>query len=201
MAAVLPLVAMGGFAVYAHRRSKAPEVDGSEEDRQVKQQEAIIREYGASAPMFQANWDRYVLMGGIINDGVGLDNRNGGYHADPDWDPLEEIMAKNVALSSFDRADVELSLRTERGEVVPRKRNAMAITLTPEIFDPSRPGVQSEFYVSKWSPAFANPTQIKHAEAKMYEDPENPHELSLRSWNGSQFWDHAPGQSFRYSED
>lgn len=201
MAAVLPLVAMGGFAVFAHRRTQSPETSATEEDRQKEQQRAIIREYGASAPFYQTNWDRAVLMGGIINDGVGFDNREGGYHADPNWDPMEEIASKNVALASFDRADVELALHTQRGEVVPRRRNAMAITLTPEIYDPSRPDARSEFYVSKWSPAFANITQVRRGEAMMYENPENPHELSLRAWNGSQFWDHAPGQSFRYSED
>lgn len=201
MAAVLPFFAMGGFALYAHKTSQPKVASATEEDRQQDQHRAIIQEYGASAAVFQENWDRAVLMGGIINDGVGLNNTDGGYHSDPNWDPMEEVIAKNVALLSFDRSDAELSLHTQRGEVVPRKRNAMAITLTPEIFDPSRPDVRSELYVSKWSPAYANITQMRRAEARMYEDPENPHELSLRSWNGAQFWDRAPGQSFRYSEN
>lgn len=201
MAAVLPLVAMGGFAIYAHKKSQPPEMTASEEDRHKKQHEEIIREYGASAALYQANFDRAVAMGGIINDGVGLDNRDGGYHASPDWDPMQEVTAKQVALSSFDRTDAELALRTQRGEVVPRRRNPIAIALSEELYNPNNPAARSEFYVSKWSPAFANQEQIRKAEEQMRANPENPHELSLRAWNGSQFWEHAAGQSFRYSED
>lgn len=201
MAAVLPFVAMGGFAVYAHKKSQPPQMTASDEDRHKRQHEEIMREYGASAALWEANFDRYVLMGGIINDGVGLDNRDGGYHADPNWDPMQEVVAKQVALSSFDRTDVELSLRTQRGEVVPRRRNPIAIALSEELYHPNRPDARSEFYVSKFSPAYANVTQIKKAEEAMYANPENPHELSLRAWNGSQFWEHAAGQSFRYSEN
>jgi hypothetical protein len=198
MAAVMPLIAMGGFAVIMHRKGQPKVQDVSAEQQHIDQHMAIMQEYGISAPAHQAVFDKAVQMGGIINDGVGIDNSKGGYRADPNWDPIEAAMKEHAAVMSFDRTDTELALHTMRGEEVPRRRMPLAMSLTPELYNP-KTGQHSEMYVSRFQTNHANAEQVRRAKLKMRR--ESPQEMSLRVHDTSEFWDHAPGQSFRYSED
>lgn len=204
MAAILPLAAIGAFAVYSNRSNEPVVYDRTDEERVAQVHQSVISEYGISASANHALLDKQVLMGGIINDGVGVDNRTSLMLYDPSFDPLALLGDDAVQLASFDRWDTEFATATQQSLIVPRRNNAIAIALTEEIRHPDdmwSDSSRSALYVSKFSPAFANQQQIQDAELQIKYNPENDHERSLRVYDASQFFETAAGQSFRYSED
>lgn len=201
MAAILPLAAIGAFAMYGNRTT-SPQAKVATEDEELRvTHRAIIREYGMSAAVEQSMNDRKYLQGGIINDGVGVDNTFSQNLDNPNFDPLEYLQHEMVALAAFDRADTQLAQTVQQAKIVPRRNNQMAVALSEEVFHPDDPTSQSSIYVSKFSPAHANARQVLEGDMELGRHWESDHERSLRAWNGSQFFDHAAGQSFRYSED
>lgn len=202
MAAILPLAAIGAFAVYSNRSNEPVVHDRTDEERVAQVHQSVIAEYGISASANHALLDKQVLMGGIINDGVGVDNRTSLMLYDPSFDPLAMLGNDAVQLASFDRWDTEFATATQQSQIVPRRNNAIAIALTEEVRHPDDPwDARSSLYVSKFSPAFANQQQIRDAELQIRYNPEDSHERSLRVYDASQFFENAAGQSFRYSED
>lgn len=118
MAAVLPLFVLGGAAVYAHRASQPMESMPTEDERIAETQRSILHEYGGSAAAYQQMLDKLIIMGGIVNDGVGQEVGNGVDPTDPNSDSLDEVFERHVQLMNFDRADTLLSLRTHNGEII-----------------------------------------------------------------------------------
>jgi hypothetical protein len=201
MAAILPFAAIGAFAVWANRTTNLGGSLYTDKDQVETTHKAIIMEYGLSSSFNYALMDRQYMQGGLVTYGVGVDNRASEQLANPNYNPLEELANDTVNLASFDRADTLLSMRVQQSQIVPRKNNQIAIALSEEIHHPDEPSARSEFYVSKFSPAFANPRQILEADLALNQSWETEHDRSLRAWNGSQFLATAHGQSFRYSEN
>ena len=201
MAAVLPFAAIGALAVWGNRTTTPTTKVRTEEDRVELTHKSLIMEYGISSSNEYALKDRQYMMGGLITHGVGVDNTASAQLADPNYNPLEELANDSVRLASFDRADTLLSMHVQQSQVVPRKNNQMVMALSEEVYHPDDHTSRSEFYVSKFSPAYANPRQVLEADRVLGTHWEDEHEQSLRAWNGSQFFERAAGQSFRYSED
>lgn len=201
MAAILPLAALGAFGIYANRTTDPQKQPRTEDDKVAENHKALLMEYGLSASNDYAMKDRQYMAGGLITYGVGVDPSQSQLLDSPYYDVVEDLAAKSVALANFDRADTLLSARVQQSTIVPRRNNQQAIALTEEVHHPSDTGSRSTFYVNKFSPAYANPRQIAEADYRLGVTWETEAERSLRAWNGSQFFERAAGQSFRYSED
>jgi len=201
MAAVLPFAAMGAFALYLERQSGPKAKQKKDDEHVTENHKAILHEYGMSAAAEHALLDRKYLQGGIINDGVGVDNTMAKHMQDPNVDVMAVLAEEQISLAAFDRWDTELAYHLQQGQIIPRKNNQIAIALTEEVSHPDDSSKRSTFYVSKFSPAYANQQQIADADRMLQQQGETPAERSLRAWNGSQFFETAAGQSFRYSED
>lgn len=201
MAAVLPLAVIGIAAVYGNRTT-TPKVKTKTEDETVdRNHSAGLFEYGMSAAVEQSMNDRKYLQGGIINDGVGVDNTFSKNLDSQYFDPMAELQRQQVELAAWDRADTLYAQTVQQSKIIPRRNNQMAVALSEEIYHPDDPTSQSSIYVSKFSPAYANARQILEGDIELGRSWEADYEKSMRAWNGSQFFDHAAGQSFRYSED
>ena len=201
MAAVLPFAAMGAFALYLERQTGPKAKEKKDDEHVTENHKAILHEYGMSAAAEHALLDRKYLQGGIINDGVGVDNTMAKQLQDPHVDVMDVLAQEQAALAAFDRWDTELSYQLQQSQIIPRRNNQIAVALTEEVSHPDDPSKRSTFYVSKFSPAYANQQQIADADRQLRMIGESPAEHSLRAWNGSQFFETAAGQSFRYSED
>lgn len=187
-------------ALFANRGPSVPSnpdtKDMTKEPFFEMQHKRIMEQMGMSAASWQNNFNRNIQMGGVINDGVGLDTRGGGFPFNSNKNPLEKINQDHVDINTFDRANTNYSLNTVQGELRPRKRNAIPTTLTPEIVNPKNPGPPSQFSSSKDAPAYANITQQKIAKANR--DKGTNDSEALRQHYGVAFFNRAPGQSFRY---
>lgn len=201
MAVLLPIFALGGYAVYSQRTTDYPDpVPATEEDRMDEQLMSLLHEYGMSASADFNAKNKTLLMGGVLTDGVGVDNRLSRHMDDPNFDPMHVIAMESVQLQAFDRADTLYAMVTQQGVVAPIKRIAQTVALTEEIYHPDDPSARSELYISKFGPAYVNYQQMMDTETRI-RTGESPHELALRSYNGSVFFENAAGVNFRYEED
>ena len=196
----LLLFTAGGLVLASRANAKAPPTkEPSKEEYTQHQHTEQMHATGATMAMWQSMNNKAIMMGSQISDSDGLDLRGGGYVKDPNVNPLDLVFQEHVELATFDRADTFLTLATgANGEVRMRRRNAIVTTLTPEIHDPRRPEVSSTFTVSKHIPAYSNPAQIKQALSHL--DEQTRPNQSLRKHYGVEFFNRAPGQSFRYEE-
>lgn len=151
---------------------------------------------GVSMAHWQTMHNKTLLMGATLNEAEALDLRGGGYQRNQDIDPLQQVYDDHAELSAFDRADTYLSLVANDGEVRMRRRQPIATTLTPEIYDPRRPHVSSTITVNKHIPNYSNDAQVK--QAMRHIDEQTQESQSLRQHYGVPFYNRAPGQSFRY---
>lgn len=202
-AMLLPFAAIGTGAVVAARMQ--PETKRTEqlEDETDIQHAAIIAEYGMSASAWQAPYNKAVLMGSQLRDGVGLDVRDGGYPFHSDRDPLDTMRKDHVNLTKYDRLDTEYSLDNRRGEVRPRNKIAIASTLSGELETPW--GASTEFGKTKAEYFRATPgimpdgTRVLTVPTKLDVGSARV-DTTAQVHGASVFRGNAPWQSFRYSE-
>ena len=88
-------------------------------------------------------------------------------------------------------------LTSMRGQVRPQRAHAIVTALTPELHHPNNPAQRSAFLHTQYVPHNPNWAQIKQADSmKAHDIPER----SQRRHTGVQFFNRAPGQSFRYEQ-
>jgi hypothetical protein len=157
-----------------------------------------MQQVGANASVWKNLVGKQFLMGNPVSDVQGVNFDGGGYEPDRAYDPMNKMQSQHVDLTQFDRADTLMSLYADRGEVRPRRGQAIVTTLTQELRHPKEPERVTGFLAQSYVPNFANEAQIAAAaRVAASDDPER----SLRRQQGSQFFLRAPFQSFRYSED
>lgn len=200
--AELPLLLFAGSAIYAVPKiNKAFEKDlrvPTESDKLTDDQAQNIGQVGANASVWKTLVGKQFLMGNPVSDVQGFNFEGGGYVTDKNTDPVRRMQNQHVELTQFDRADTLLSLYSDRGEVRPRRGQAIVTSLTQELYHPKDSTQVTGFLAQSYVPNFANEAQIAAAErVATSDDPER----SLRRRPGSEFFLRAPFQSFRYSED
>ena len=202
--AALPIILFGGAAVFVVPRVSSNNAIQSdlkhpknEDPLEVAQKEGL-QEFGALASQWSSLHQKQWLMGGPVSDTqVGIDFKSGrhGYEPDKSIDPLKRVWEDHVKVANFDRRDTVEGLVSMRGQVRPKRQHAIVTTLTPELHHPNNPAQKSAFLDTQYVPHNPNHAQIRLANSmKAHDIPER----SQRRHTGVQFFNRAPGQSFRY---
>ncbi len=199
--ATLPLLMMGGAAVLlvprinnAHQQVVDPP-EGWNLDRDFVE---TAGQMGLCASAWDAMVDKQYLMGRPVSDVQYINNTptENGYNPDLDQaDPIARIVRQHADLYHFDRQDSEYSLSTQQGEVRPHKRQPIVTAAANELHHPNDSSRVTGFLATSYVPNYANPTQVRVGQETMSKDPER----SLRREGGTEFFNRAPFQSFRYS--
>lgn len=199
MAAVAaPFVLMGALAHYLHQRDnhKTPKRDLTDEERRNEEYMLNLHHDGASVSNWQVNHNKIFTMGQHLNEILSLDVSKGGYHNNPNHDPLHAVFMDHVHLGHYDRVDTMRNLRSNDGEIRMRRRMPIAATLTPEIHNPSNPDESTTFAMDRMIPNWANEAQV--AQVMRTIDPNLTYDQLLMPYWDGEFFARAPGQSFRY---
>lgn len=197
----LPIVAGGGlaYALAQYGNTGAPPVrEFDDEERRRRQQMVDLERNGASASFWQTQHNKTFLMGSNMKESLTADFSGGGYQPNPDVDPLEHVWRQHADLAEFDRQDTFVSLVFGDGEIRMSKRMPIVASLTPEIYHPNDPEMQSNFGAYRAVPNWANHAQLTQA-AEML-DPNQSKDRFLRDYHDQEFFTRAAGQSFRYEE-
>ena len=116
------------------------------------------------------------------------------------WDikkRLPEIKVPTLTVGAkFDTMESMLTFDTRQGQLRMNKRNPIPATLSEDLANPSDPSRVARFDTWHEMPNWANPAQVRQAEALLESDtdPEN----RMRRHYGVDLFNRAPGQSFRY---
>ena len=197
----LPLLLLGGFGAFVATRKGAqapPRKDKSQRDRFNEQYQADLEDGGAVAGFFQSLNNKTLLMGSYLNHETtpNLQQAVPGYVPDRNFNPLDSMNRQHMELADFDRADTFLALDTGIGEVRMRKRNAMFTPLTSELHHPKNPAQMTTFAGERFVPNWANDAQIKKVRHTLHRDMRDSE--PLMKYYGVEYFNRAPGQSFRY---
>lgn len=145
--------------------------------------------WGAGATFWQSSHRRLQNMGAATNRDLSLmpHQRDG---------TLNGMYEEHAAVADFDTFESLLSLDTRQGELRMNKRNPIPSTLSEDLAHPADSSRIARFDTWHEMPNWANPAQIRQAEAIMRRDadPQN----AMRRHYGTELFNRAPGQSFRY---
>lgn len=204
--AALPLLLFGGAAVFVVPKINSNNaVQGDMENPKhenflEESQAAGLPEMGGMVAFWDTLHQKQWLMGGPVSDtqiGIDFDSGRHGYEPDKSIDPLKRVWADHVKVANFDRAQTLESLNSMRGDVRPKRAHAIVTTLSEELHHPNNPQQRSAFLHTQYVPHNPNWAQIKQAHSMKATDiPER----SQRRQTGVQFFNRAPGQSFRYEQ-
>jgi hypothetical protein len=200
--ATLPLLMMGGAAVlvvpFVNKFHQG--VTDLPEDRKLDEDffETALQ-LGLSASAWSSMVDKQFLSGRPLSDVQYINHTPAETGYDPSDPQNGNLMAKlarqHADLYAFDRQDSEYCLSTQQGEVRPGRRQAIVTAAANELHHPSDPTRRTGFLATSYVPNYANPTQIKVAAQAMSQDIER----AYRREGGTEFFNRAPFQSFRYT--
>lgn len=198
----VPLFGVGmiSYLVATNSGHPPPRKEPSKEERISHQQMTELDHTGANASFWQALTEKQHLFGLNGKRETSLDVRNGGYNENPNQNSLNEMFQDHTDLAKYDRDDTYLSLWLGSGEVRPKRNMPIVATLTPEIFDPSRPSHVTDLSVYKHFPAEPNAQQRLVALRGIEADRTRPDQM-LRHHYDIEYLNRAPGQSFRYESN
>lgn len=198
-----PLAAAAGLAFYVamlpnkpaeapHRRNR------SDDERRREQAVGDMEWWGTSASFWQANDNKKMQLGSIMNKELSLNPRYQGEKADPNQNPFSRMHQDHADLAQFDAQDTLLSLSAHKGTIRMNKTLAIPTTLTPDLVNQRHPHHIAVFDGHHERPEWANAAQQKEAERLVAADidPDN----RMRSHYGVAMFNRAHGQSFRYEE-
>ena len=194
-APIVGAAALGYLLATAEEEGPAARNPTEEERMQIQQLQDLARN-GASASVWHANHNRILLMGDALNEELTLDVRGGGYNPDSSVNPLEAMYRDHAKLTSFDRQDTMLALRTGDGQIRMTRRSPIVATLTPEIYNPSNPAATTTFAMNRYMPNWANEAQV--SEARRLAAGQVTPQFMLRQNHTAVFHNRAAGQGFRY---
>jgi len=197
----LPLLALGGGAAMLIQRGRVgapPEHEPSEEERRRMTQMLDLEHNGANASVFQHLHNKSFLMGGDMKEVLDLHHPFGGYDpvADRDNDLLGHMFEQHAEVSEFDRQDTYYSITTGQGEVRMRRHMPIAATLSEELHHPNDVTRKTSFNAYRHHVDWANEAQIQAV--KRQNPKEHAPGPAIRKYWDSEFFNRAPGQSFRY---
>lgn len=173
----------------ARKKPQREDVPADETARIHEQAVADMEAWGAGATFWQSNHRRLQNLGAAHNRDLSLipSHRQGG---------LPAMYEEHAFVADFDTFEQLLGLDTRQGELRMNKRNPIPATLSEDLVHPSRPHQVARFDTFHEMPHWANPAQVRQAEALMRRDadPQN----AMRRHYGVELFNRAPGQSFRY---
>lgn len=190
--APLALAAGIAYAIANHGAQKpntVPDTPVDETTRLFRQAEADMGAWGASAAFWQSSHNRLQNMGAAQNLDLSLKpSERAANLAHLNWEHAE--------VAKFDTMESMLTFDTRQGQLRMNKRNPIPATLSEDLANPSDPSRVARFDTWHEMPNWANPAQIRQAEALLESDtdPEN----RMRRHYGVDLFNRAPGQSFRY---
>lgn len=157
-----------------------------------KMHEEQMRQFGVNASAWKNMINEQFLMGHPITDQTHIDHRKA-------WEngPMETMMAQNLALTAFDRQDKLFSLHHQKGAVRSHGAHPIGMSLSSEIPHPTHPE-QTSFFLAT-SLLEGQPDYAKINAAMQRAESMDPERVNRR-FPGSEFFNRAPFQSFRYSE-
>lgn len=149
-----------------------------------------MRSYGGGASFWQSQARRRDNQGDHTNRDLSLFP----------WErpaTLDALFTEHVQVAEFDTADHMLTFDTNQGQVRMTRRNAIPDTLTEDLVHPADPTRVARFDTWHEMPNWANPAQIRQANAILAADTDPNNQM--RRHYGTNLFNRAPGQSFRYS--
>lgn len=191
-----PIALAAGIVLFVSRSGakKSPERDDVPMDETARQHHQAVEDmeaWGAGATFWQSNHRRLQNASAAQNKDLSLmpGQRPGG---------LPTMYEEHAYIADFDTFETLLSLDTRQGELRMNKRNPIPATLSEDLVNPSDPSQIARFDTWHEMPHWANPAQVRQAEAIMRRDadPQN----AMRRHYGVDLFNRAPGQSFRYGE-
>jgi hypothetical protein len=197
MAAFLPIVAVGSGAIWMVSNSgmQAREYEPTEEERRRETQILDMEHNGANASVFQNRHNESFLMGMAMGETLSMDNTGGGYN--PNKDVLQDVFQQHADLEQWDRTHTFHAFTTAQGEIKMRSRGMpIAATLTPELYHPNDPSYRTDLAAYQGLPNWANTAQLQAM--KRQRDSDLTPEQQTRRYYDGEFFNRAPGQSFRY---
>jgi len=186
-AGIVLLVAQDG----ATKKNTVEDTSPSEYARIRDQQMGDLQAWGAPAAFWQAEHNKLVGIGAATNKDLSLQP----------WEreaSLNGMYKEFCDIAAFDTADTMNCFDTRQGLVRMNKRNPIVATLSEDLVNPSDPSRVARFDSYHEMPNWANPAQIRQAQALIDADadPQN----AMRRHYGVELFNRAPGQSFRYTE-
>jgi hypothetical protein len=189
-----PLALAAGIVLWVSRPGSQkspnrPDVPADETARIHHQAVEDMGAWGAGATFWQSSHRRLQNMGAETNKDLSLHPTN----RDP---TLASMYEEHAFVADYDSFKELLSLDTRQGEIRANKRNPIPSTLSEDLVHPADSSRVARFDTWHEMPNWANPTQIRQAEAIMRRDadPQN----AMRRHYGVELFNRAPGQSFRY---
>ena len=167
-----------------------PDTPISETERMRNQHIEDMRSYGGGASFWQSQTRKRENQGAKQNKDLSLFP----------WQrpaTLDALFTEHVQVAEFDTADSMLTFDTNQGQVRMNRRNAIPDTLTEDLENPSDRSRVARFDTWHEMPNWANPAQIRQANAILAADTDPNNQM--RRHYGTNLFNRAPGQSFRYS--
>lgn len=175
----------------ANKKNTVEDTSVSEYARMRDQQMEDMNAWGASASFWQAEHNKLVGLGAATNKDLSLmpHEREAS---------LNGMFKEHCDVAAFDVADTMNVFDTRQGLVRMNKRNPIVSTLSEDLVNPADPTRIARFDSYHEMPNWANPAQVRQAKALLEADtdPQN----AMRRHYGTELFNRAPGQSFRYTE-
>lgn len=201
MTDLLPIAGVAAIAFYLANAHSGDDnkpktnnnVNQTESERMRDQHLQDMRAYGASASFYKAEHNKIMLN--HANKGKEL-----SLVFPEEARTVEHMFQQHADIAHYDSQESMMSVHLNQGELRMSRRNPVIQTLSHEVSNNGDPSMSQTFDYYYENVPYANQAQVRQTkaivEADMAANPDN----AQRRYYGTELFNRAYGQSFRYSE-